>query len=145
MLRLSAHNRNIPLVKRKRDAPGHFFLSAIHESVKRFAKRRKPQAEIDELSIFQAYMLLEMGHVTLQAKCLQLSMGRDQKRSARSLVTSTRLDSNKTVFDQVHTTDGVPSANFVEQLDQRYRIHSHPVHRDGNSAVEADSHLLLLI
>ena len=72
-------------------------------------------------------------------------MSRDQQRAARSFVASARLDSDKTVLDQIDASNRIARANFIQQFHQRHRIHFHPVHRNRNALREADAHLLFLV
>src|ERR1035441_3234123 len=119
--RLSADNAHVALVKRERSRTGKILLRGLDKSVERLAQRREPQAEVNQFRIFQRNVLLEVQQIAIQAKGLKLAMSREQQRASGSFIAAARLDADKTVFDQIDAADGVPSADLVQQLNQRNR------------------------
>src|SRR6266496_871684 len=128
MLRLPADNGHVPLVQRKSDRASDFLLRAFDKCVERFPQWREPQAVINQLSVLQPNMLFEMHNVAFAAEGFEFTMCGNQQCSAWCLVTSSRLDTNETVLDNVNPADRVASADFIQQFDQRHRTHTHSVH-----------------
>ena len=145
ILGLAADHRHVALVERERGRAGDVLLRVVDECVERFAQRREPQAEIDQLGILQPNVLLEVHEVALQAQGFEFAVRGNQQSSARSFVAAARLDADKAVLHQVDAADGIASADFVQQLDQRNRIELHAVHRNRNSLFKADHDLLFAV
>src|ERR1700687_3728504 len=60
VIRFSANDANVAFVKRQRDRARQILLSRFYEGVERFAQRREPQAEVNELRVFEANVLFEV-------------------------------------------------------------------------------------
>ena len=72
-------------------------------------------------------------------------MSGQQQRASGSFIAAARLDADEAILNQVDASDRVAPADFVEQLDQRYGIEIHPVHRDGHAFFESDFDLFVLV
>src|SRR5579872_3324273 len=69
----------------------------------------------------------------------------DEQSSPGCLVTSTRLNSDESVLDQIHASDCVPGPDLIQQFDQGYGVELLPIHRNGNSAFETDRNLFFAV
>src|SRR5579884_1590779 len=145
VIRFPAHNRNVSLVERQRHCACDIFLRALHKRIQRLAQWREPKPVVNQFRVFQRDVLLEMHHITFTAQGLKFTVRRNQQRSARSFVASSRLDSHETVLDDIDAPDSVSSANFVQQLDQRNRIEPHAIYPNRNTLLELNLNLLLAV
>src|SRR5207249_2984678 len=64
---------------------------------------------------------------------------------ARSLVAPTRLDTDEAVLDNVRPSDRVSPADFVQQLNQRHRTHTHSIHTNRYSLLKLDLDFFLAV
>jgi hypothetical protein len=55
--------------------------------------------------------------VAIEAQGFQFAVGGEQQRASGSFIAAARLDADETVLDQIDASDGVASADFVEQFD----------------------------
>src|SRR5258708_1565307 len=90
-------------------------------------------------------MLLEMHEFAFQAERFQLTMRCEQQCSARSFITSARLDADKAVLYEINAANRVAPANLIEQFNQRHRAELLSIHRDRSARLKANGHALLAI
>src|SRR5205814_3413540 len=64
---------------------------------------------------------------------------------ARSLVAPTRLDTDEAVLANVRPSDRVSPADFVQQLNQRHRTHTHSIHTNRYSLLKLDLNFFLAV
>src|SRR5258708_9578166 len=72
-------------------------------------------------------------------------MSGEQQRASRSFVTAARLDANEAVLENINGSDGVGSADFVHQFDERYRVESLSTDRNRHALFESDFDLFFFI
>src|SRR5579864_1013892 len=116
--RLASGDGHIAFIQFQRDCAGDFLLCLGYKAIQGLAQRSEPQAVINQFCVLERDVLLEMQHLAIQAERFQFAMSGKKKCPAGSLITAARLDADKTVFYQVHASNGVASGNFIEQLQQ---------------------------
>src|SRR5437588_2013698 len=145
VIRLAADDADIALIERQRNRPSDVLLRSLDESVERFAQRREPQPEVNKFRILEPDMLLEVQKIPIQAQRFKFVVSGKQQRASRSLVTATRLNSNKAVLNQIDAPYRIATANFIEQFNQRYGIKRLPSDRNRHALFESDFNLLFFI
>ena len=133
--RFAARDIDVALVECQRHRAVDIVLRAFDESLQRFAQRREPQAEVHDLGVLQADVLLEVRQVAVEAQRFQLAMRGEQQRSAGRLIAAARLDADEAVLHQVDAANGVARADFVQHFDNRHRIEHDAVHRDRHAVL----------
>src|SRR5256885_13309745 len=102
---MTAHNRDVALVERQRDAARDFLLCAFDERIQSLAQRREPQTVINQLGVFESDVLFKMHDVALAAESFEFAMSGNQQGSSWCFVAPTRLDSNEAVLDNIHAAN----------------------------------------
>jgi len=90
-------------------------------------------------------VLLKVQQVAIEAKRFEFAVSGDEQRASGSFVAAARLDADEAVLHQVDASDGVASANFVQQFHERYGIESLAAHRNRHAFFESNLNLLFLV
>src|SRR5215472_2306007 len=114
----AASHCNIALVQTQSNGAGDFSLGACDEGVERFTKRSEPESEIDEFRILQRDVLLEVHQVAIETQSLELAVRHEQKRAARSLIASARLDTDEAILHEIDAAYTIASANIIQFFQQ---------------------------
>src|SRR5208282_986315 len=75
VFRLAAYDPDVAFVERQRDRAGNILLRGFYERVESFTQRREPQAEVNEFSILECYVLFEVQQVAIEAQGFQFAVG----------------------------------------------------------------------
>mmetsp|Transcript_4861 Transcript_4861/g.7368 ORF Transcript_4861/g.7368 Transcript_4861/m.7368 type:complete len:259 (-) Transcript_4861:672-1448(-) len=109
----SSHNSNISLVKLNPDNTLDIPLSKVNRVTNQIHLRRKPESIVAKPCKFRSKPLGNTLNFTIHADPLKIKMRLTQQSSSRCFINSTRFDSNKTVLNNVYTSNRMLSSNHV--------------------------------
>src|ERR1700677_387223 len=118
---------DVALIQRQADGTRDQLLGVVDKGVEGFAQRRKPQAEVNQLSVFETNLLFVVRHFAVQCQRLEFAMRGGDQGAARGLVEPAALHANEAIFYQVDAADRVAGADLVQQLNDLYRLQRHSV------------------
>src|SRR3984957_13905052 len=136
---------DVALVQRKADGTGDQLLGVVDKRVEGFAQWGKPQAEVNQLSVFETNLLFVVHHFAVQGQRLELAVCGGDQGAARGLIEAAALDANEAILYQVDAADRIAGADLVQQLNDLYRLQRHSVYGYRLAFDEADLHYFLTV
>ena len=127
--RFSADDAAVALEELEPDRAGDALLHVLHERVDRLARRRKPEAVVDDVGVFLREALLESLEILGDDQPLELAMRGMQNDGRRRLVDFARLDADQPILDHVDSADAVNAGNRLEAVDELGQRHGDAVDR----------------
>src|SRR3546814_16367637 len=96
-----------PYTTRFRSA-GNLGLAMIDRRLKHLARRREPEAVVDQFRITRHQFVLEVRRSAIQRQLLDPAMRREQNGAARRFIHAARLHADDAIIDQITSSAGVP-------------------------------------
>ena len=117
--RAPSHDRARPAEEPHPGLAGDRRGGLVHECLERLAKRRKPQAVVDQLRVAQSASALCVCARSRWTTSSSTPVGRQQQRRGGHLVDLAALDADQPVLDHVDPADAVRAGERAGPLDQR--------------------------
>ena len=114
---------DVALVELHLALAGHVLLGGFHESLACFAQRGEPLCGVNDISELVADIFFHCHGLFVEDQLLQLLMSCQQDGSSGSLINTTGLHADHTVFYDIGDADSVLAAQLVQLGDDLGKLH----------------------
>mmetsp|Transcript_5748 Transcript_5748/g.10315 ORF Transcript_5748/g.10315 Transcript_5748/m.10315 type:complete len:214 (+) Transcript_5748:650-1291(+) len=138
------------LVTQYIDPPVDEFLCLVHGSKQKVHLWRVPESVVHELRELGAQHIAQTHDLTIHGNTLNIQMRGSQNSGTRSFIDAARLNTDKSVLDDIDTSNTVLLRDLIEQQEKRERLVRRLAcslvgHLDGFAIDKLDSHHLRFV